>query len=123
MRLLEESFLLAIVKPDIVFGIFFLIMSNINVNFKDWDLEQRFYTIKKILPTIIRVKSIKKKEFVIAAFDIHYKTFVIYLSIFNISLDINDKVYPLSKAQIAHLKVDEAFIEVLSKYTNFADVF
>ena len=32
-------------------------------------------------------------------------------------------MHPSKKAQIAHLKVDEAFTKVLSKYTDFADVF
>ena len=29
----------------------------------------------------------------------------------------------LKKAQITYLKVDEAFIEILSKYANFVDIF
>ncbi len=32
-------------------------------------------------------------------------------------------MYPSKKAQIAHLKIDEAFIEVFSKYADFADIF
>ncbi len=32
-------------------------------------------------------------------------------------------MYPLKRAQIAHLKADEAPTEVLSKYADFADVF
>ena len=33
-RFFKESFLLANVKPNIILGIFFLIMSNININFQ-----------------------------------------------------------------------------------------
>ena len=32
-------------------------------------------------------------------------------------------MYPLKKAQIAYLKVDEALIKVFNKYANFANVF
>ncbi len=37
-RFFEESFLLADVKPDIVFGILFLTKSNADVDFQAWDL-------------------------------------------------------------------------------------
>ena len=32
-------------------------------------------------------------------------------------------MHPLKKAQIAHLKTNKAFIKVLNKYANFANVF
>ncbi len=37
-RFFKESFLLADVKPDIVFGISFLTMNNADVDFQAWDL-------------------------------------------------------------------------------------
>ncbi len=40
-RFFEESFLLADVKPDIVLGILFLTMSNVDINFQAWDLQYR----------------------------------------------------------------------------------
>ena len=40
-----------------------------------------------------------------------------------LSINTSDKVHLLKKAQIAHLKVDEAPTKVSSKYTEFADVF
>ena len=38
MRFFEENFLLANVKLDVVFEIFFLIKNNININFQAQDL-------------------------------------------------------------------------------------
>lgn len=35
------------------------------------------------------------------------------------SVDLSDKVYFLKKAQIAHFKLDEACIKMLSKYADF----
>ncbi len=40
-----------------------------------------------------------------------------------LSVDLGDKVHPSRRAQIAHLKVDEAFTKVPRKYADFADVF
>lgn len=37
-RFLEENFLLADVRPNILFGISFLTRSNTNVDFQPWDL-------------------------------------------------------------------------------------
>ncbi len=34
-----------------------------------------------------------------------------------------DVMHPLKKTQIAHLKADQALIEVSNKYVDFADVF
>ena len=50
-----------------------------------------------------------------------HKAFVIYVATLNI--DLGDKIYSLRKAQIAYLKADEAFIEILGEYTDFADFF
>ncbi len=37
-RFFEESFLLADVKPDIVLGMLFLTITNVDVDFQAWDL-------------------------------------------------------------------------------------
>ena len=50
-----------------------------------------------------------------------YKVFVIQIVALSINLD--NEMHPLRKAQIAYQKMDEASIEVLSKYVNFANVF
>ncbi len=38
-RFLEQSFLLADVKPDVVLGILFLTINNADIDFETWDLE------------------------------------------------------------------------------------
>ena len=42
---------------------------------------------------------------------------------FYISFDIGNKIHLLRKAQIAHLKVDKALIEVFNEYIDFVDIF
>ncbi len=62
----------------------------------------------------------RKIFFVVAALDPEYKAFVVYIVALNINLD--DKVYPLRRAQIVYLKV-ETSTKVLSEYNDFADIF
>ncbi len=50
-REIEESFLLADVSQDVVLGMFFLIMSNVDVDFQAKDLQWRSYTTGEVLPT------------------------------------------------------------------------
>ena len=59
--------------------------------------------------------------FIVTAVDPEYKAFIIHVAV--LSINLGDKKHPLRKAQIAHLKVDEAFIKVFSKYANFVDAF
>lgn len=48
--------------------------------------------------------------------------FVVYLA-FLASLDLGIDTHPFCRAQIASMIVDKAFTDVLSKYTDFANIF
>ncbi len=120
-RFFEESFLLANIKPDVVFGMLFLTMNNADIDFQAWNLQWRSYTTRDILPTIRQVELIKKEKFATIAFDPEYEAFVVYVAA--LSIYSGDKIHPSTRAQIAHLKVDEAPTKVSSKYADFADVF
>ncbi len=112
---------MADVKPDIVLGMPFLIMSNTDVDFQAWDLQWRSYITKDILPTTRQGELIGKKEFIATALDLEYETFVVHIA--TLSIDSGDKVHPSKRAQIAHLKADKAPFAVPGKYADFADVF
>ncbi len=120
-RFFEENFLLADVKPNIVLGMLFLTINNADVDFQARNLQERFYTTGNVLSTSKQVELIGNKEFVVAALNSKHEAFVVHIVAFNI--DSGDEVYPLRKAQIAHLKADDAFIEDPSKYADFADIF
>ncbi len=120
-KFFKKSFLLANVKPNVVLKIFFLTMSNVEVDFQAWDLQWRFYITKNILPTIRQVELIEKKEFTVAVLDSENEAFVIYVA--TLSINLSDDIHPSKKASIAHLKADKAPTKVSSKYTDFADVF
>ncbi len=120
-RFFKESFLLADVRPDLVLGMPFLTMSNADIDFQARDLQWRSYTTGDALPTTRRVELIEKKEFVVVALDLEHEAFIAQVAA--LSVDWDDEVHPSRKAQIVHLKADEAPTEVLSKYANFVDVF
>ncbi len=79
--------------------------------------------IRDILLTTKRVNLIIKREYIVIAYNPKHEAFVIYIAVFNISFDSDNKVHPSKKAQITHLKADEAPTKVPSKYADFADVF
>ncbi len=71
--------------------------------------------------TTRQVELIKKKEFAAVALDPEHEAFIVHVAA--LSIDSDNKVHPLRKAQIVHLKADEAPFEVPSKYADFVDVF
>ncbi len=120
-RFFEESFHLSDVKPDVVLGMLFLTMSNVNVDFQAQELQWRSYTIRDVLLTTKKVELRGKKEFAEVAFDSKHKDFLIHIAV--LSVDSGDEMHPSKRAQIAHWKADEVPIKVPSKYTDFADIF
>ncbi len=120
-RSFEESFLLAVVRLDIVLGMPFLTMSNADVDFQAQNLQWRSYTIRDILPTTRRVELIRKKEYATAALDPEHETFVVHVAA--LSVDSGVEVHPSRRAQIAYLKADEAPTKVPCEYIDFSDIF
>ena len=116
VRFFEETFLMANISPERVFGMPYLTLSNANVDFLGWELRWRTYTTKKALPTTRRVELVGKKEFVTAMLDPEYKTFVVHVASFRSTL-LN------ARPQISGLIAKEALIKVSAKYSNFVDVF
>ncbi len=117
----KESFLLADISPEIVLEMPFLTMSNADVDFQSRDLQWWSYTIGEVLPTTRQVELIGKKEFEAAALDPKQEAFVVHVA--TLSVHSGDEMHPSRRAQIAHLKADEAPTKVSSEYADFADVF
>lgn len=100
---------------------FFLTLSNINIDFLNWELWWRTYTTQKTLLTTRSIELMGKKQFVTIALNPEYETFVVYISSFSSTLlDIN--VYLSHRPQIAGLIAGKAISKVFIKYTNFVDV-
>lgn len=75
-RFFQETFLLADTSIVVVLCIFFLTISNANIQIAEKELIWRFYTTTKALPTIKWVEPINKKEFAKTALDVESEMFV-----------------------------------------------
>ena len=79
VRFFEETFLVANVSPEVVFGMFFRTLSGIDVDFLERELWWRTYSTEKALPTTRRVELVGKKEFVAVALDLKHETYVVHV--------------------------------------------
>ena len=70
VRFFEETFLVANVSPEVVFGILFLILSGANIDFSGRELRWKIYITKEVLLTIRRIKLVGKKGFAATALNL-----------------------------------------------------
>ena len=127
VKFFEKTFLVAIISPEVVLEMLFFTLSNTDIDFLDWELRWRTYTIKKTFPTTKHIELVEKEEFAAAAFDSKHKTFVVYIaSLFATSLSftpLNVDIYLLHKPQIVELITKEASTNIFNEYADFTDVF
>ena len=124
VRFLEKTFLMANVSPEVVLGIFFLILSSADIDFSSRELQWKTYTTKKALPTTRRVKLVGKKEFAAAALDPKHETYVVHIvSLSSTPLITLLDVHPFRGPQISSLITKEAPMKVPAKYLDFANIF
>ena len=88
----QETFLLANNIMEVVPGMLFLTLSNVNIQFAEKKLIWRTYTTGDALPTTQRVEFIEKKEFAKAALDENIKAFVVHMS--SLSLGSKMTIHP-----------------------------
>ena len=62
VRFFEETFLVANVSPEVVFGRHFLTLSSANIDFLNRELRWKTYTTKEALPTTRRAELVGKKK-------------------------------------------------------------
>ena len=122
IRFFEESFLVANISSDVVFGMSFLTLSGADIDFPKRELWWRFYTIEKAFSTTKRVELVGKKEFVAAALNPGHETFVVHVASLQ-SLNQENDVHPSCRAQIAALLANETSTSIPTEYSDFADVF
>ena len=77
VRFFEETFLVANVSPEVVFGMLFITLNGAVVDFLDCELKWRTYTTKKASLTIRHVKLMEKKEFATTTLNPEHETFVV----------------------------------------------
>ena len=129
VKFFEKTFLLANVSLKVVFGMFFLTLSSIDVDFSGQKLWWRTYTTKEAFPSTQDVKLVEKKEFVAVVLDPKYETYIIYvISLSSTPLVASFESIPLNiylfwELQIYDLIAKEVPIKISNEYTDFADVF
>ena len=130
VRFFEETFLVANVSPEMVFGMFFLTLSGADIDFLGHELRWKTYTTKETLPTTRRVKLVGKKEFVAAALDPEHETYIVHVR--SVSSDalpsssasqLELDVHPSWRPQISGLIAKKTLIKVSAKYSDFEDIF
>lgn len=108
---------------DITLGMSFVILSNIEVNFINWEIKWTLYTITKTLFYYQLSKTSLKKKACSATFDVHNKTsFVIYVAILANS-NLGPEINLFHIAQIASVKTDKISISVFLEYINLSNIF
>ena len=71
---------MANVSPDVVFGMPFLTLSGVNIDFLGRELWWETYTTEEVLPTTRCVELMGKKEFAAAALDPEHETYVVHVT-------------------------------------------
>ena len=123
VRFFEETLLVANVSPEVVLGMFFLILSGAGVAFLGRELWWKTYTTEETLPTTRRIELVDKKEFAAAALDPEHETYVVHVASFSSTPLASPNVHPFWRPQISGLIAEEALTKVPAKYSDFADVF
>ena len=121
----QETFLVANVSPEVVFGMLFLTLSGANIDFLGRELRWRIYSTKKALLTIKRIELVGKKEFRAAALDSKHETYVVHVG--SVSSNILPSslldIHPSCRPQVRCWIAKKAPTKVPAEYSDFADVF
>ena len=117
VRFFEETFLVANVSPEVVFGMLFLILNSADVDFLGRELRWRIYSTEEALPTTRRVELVGKKEFAAAALDPERETYVVHAR--SVRSDVSPSssplkldVHPSRRPQVSSLIAEEALTTV-----------
>ena len=104
---------------EVVLRMYFLTLSNADIQFSEKELTWRSYIAKKALPTTQRVELINKKEFAKVALNENIEAFMVHVSFLNLGLKMT--IYSDWEAHIALLLAEK--ITVSAEYLDFADIF
>ena len=119
VRFFNENFLLANTNMKVVLKMPFLSFSNANVELAELGkFTWRLYTVTEALPTTSWIKLIGKRKFAKAALDENSKTFIVHVSALKATT-----IHSSQKAQIAALQWNKALTKILTKYSDYANIF
>lgn len=85
----EKIFLLADIDISVALDMLFFILSNVEINFLDYELVERSFITADVLPTIKRIKLVEKRGFAAMALSPDKKMFVVHIMTFSLDLDVH----------------------------------
>ena len=107
-------------KFEVILGIFFFKISNVDVLFGKEILIWKFNTINKALPTTKQVQNVDLKNFFLAALNIDSKMFKVHVAIWERKKML---MYSKKQAQVGVLLFDKAFTKISAEYSDYSNVF
>lgn len=99
-RFFIKTFLFIDISMDVALGMLFFTLSNVEINFMDWELNWKLYIIVEVLATTKEIKLIKKKKFKTTTLNLDDEIFVVYMTS---STNSNLNVYLSHRAQVVLL--------------------
>lgn len=78
------------------------------------------FIITKILLIIKQIELVKKKKFVIVAFNSRDKIFAVFIVSF---ISFNSDIHSFCRTKLVFLFINKALIVILFEYANFIDIF
>lgn len=76
----EETFLLTDISMHVTLRISFFILTDVKINFTDWELNWGFYTIAKVFSITWQVELVEKKEFAGSSLDLKDEILIVYIA-------------------------------------------
>ena len=120
IRFFKETFLLADTSIEVVLGLFFLALSNTDIQFDTESFTQRSYNTAEALSTSRRGELIDEYKFAKAALEENSETFVVH----GADLEVLElAIHPSWTPLLAALQQDKAPTKILPEYPDYADVF
>lgn len=108
-RFFKETFLVADISVEVVFGMPFLTFSKVEVNFAIKEPIWKAYTITEALFNTKKVQIIDSKKFAKAMLNSKQEAFVVYIATLLVELM---KMHPNRKVQIVTLIADGAYVTI-----------
>ena len=127
-RFFEETFLLVDTTMEVVLGMSFLVLSNIDIQFDTKNFNWKSYSIAEALFTIRQVELIDKHNFAKVALDENSEMFALHIASFEVpetteAADMAIHPDQANQMQVAALSQDKPLTEILPEHIDYADVF
>lgn len=122
IQFFKEIFLLIDTSIEVVLGMYFFSLFDVNIRFIEREITWKRYIIAKALFITQKVKLIGKKEFAIVALDADSEISIVHVAALDIK-SINMAVYLSQATQIELLKANKTLTTVSTKYFDYTDVF